>query len=134
MRDPLARYWSAIRMLVSTRPSIDADVEFGKAIRRDGVWARGDYATTLDLLEEQFDADDVLYLFYEQLVSEETLRRVARFLEVEEEWPWRLDEQVLVGDSRPMPPVPELVTERLAPVYAAVRERFGNAVPASWRA
>jgi hypothetical protein len=33
-----------------------------------------------------------------------------------------------------MPPVPEVVTERLAPVYGAVRERFGDAVPTAWLA
>ena len=134
MRDPVARYWSAIRMLASTRPRLDVEAEFGRAILRDGIWARGDYATTLELLEDQFAPDDVLYLFYEDLISGESLRRVGRFLDVEEEWSWQLDERVLVGESRPMPPVPDLVIERLAPVYAAVRKRFGDAVPAAWHA
>jgi hypothetical protein len=134
MRDPVARYWSAVRMLARTRPRIDPEAEFKKAILRDGMWARSDYATTLDLLDEFFDPDDVLCLFYENLFTEESLRRVAAFLDVDEQWPWRLDEKVLVGESRPMPPVPEVVTERLAPVYGAVRERFGDAVPTAWLA
>jgi hypothetical protein len=96
------------------------------------VWARSDYATTLTAIEHSFSSDHVLHLFYEQLFEEATLMRVARFLEVEERWPWDIGRVSNPGRAHPMPDPPQEVVERLRPVYQAVRERFGGQVPDSW--
>ena len=130
MRDPLDRYWSAVRMAQRTR-----HCSRSASIARSS-WAashaRGDYGATIDPLDRQFDPDAVLYLFYEELVSATTLRRVAQFLGVEPEWSWQLDKASRVGTPHPMPdPSTELI-HTLQPTYDFVRERFGDAVPGAW--
>ncbi|MBS44913.1 MAG: hypothetical protein CMH83_17455 [Nocardioides sp.] len=130
MRDPLARHWSAVRYQ-------HADPEqrartWERAHRWRTYRARGDYRTTVELLDRTFPADAVLHLFYEDLFTEETLRRVAAHLGVDERWDWDLGTVVKGSgdDERPDPP-PGL--ERwLAEQYVFVRDRFGGAVPASW--
>jgi hypothetical protein len=131
MRDPLDRYWSAVRMAQSN-PAL-LDVTFHRVFKLPANRARSDYAATIDALDRQFDPDAVLYLFYEDLVSAPTLRRVARFLGVEPEWSWQLDKVSRGGKPHKMPdPSTELI-HRLQPTYDFVRERFGDAVPGAWR-
>ena len=131
MRDPLDRYWSAVRM--AQRNPAKLDVTFHLAFKRAGNHARGDYGATIEALDRQFDPGAVLYLFYEELFSATTLRRVARFLGVEPEWSWQLDKVSRLGKPHPMPdPSTELIL-MLQPTYDFVRERFGDAVPGAWR-
>ena len=131
MRDPLERYWSAVRMAQSNPAYLE--YSFRRAFKLGGHHARGDYGATIDLLDRQFDPGAVLYLFYEELVSAPTLRRVARFLGVEPDWSWQLDKASRIGTPHPMPdPSTELI-RHLQPTYDFVRERFGDAVPGAWR-
>jgi hypothetical protein len=131
MRDPLDRYWSAVRMAQSNPEMLD--FSFHRAFKLGGYQARGDYRATIEALERQFEPDAVLYLFYEDLVSAPTLRRVAHFLGVEPEWSWDLDKTSRIGKPHPMPdPSTELI-HMLQPTYDFVRERFGDAVPGAWR-
>jgi hypothetical protein len=131
MRDPLDRYWSAVRMAQSNPAFLD--FSFHRAFKLGGHQARGDYAATIDALDRLFKPEDVLYLFYEDLISASTLRRVAHFLGVEPEWNWQLDKASRIGTPYPMPaPSPEL-NLTLQPTYDFVRERFGDAVPRAWR-
>ena len=132
MRDPLLRYWSAVRMLASKRPGIDLEHEFAEAIGRPGIWARSDYGATLGLLERTFQAENVLVLFFEELFDETTMRRVADFLEVDEQWGWGLDVRSHEGPEREMPTISPKVRRRLGPVYDAVRQRYGDLVPGAW--
>lgn len=128
MRDPLSRYWSAVRM---GTPDPDRLVSaFETLIDMAGHWARCDYETTIRILDDTFS--EVLYLFYEDLFNETTLRRLATFLGVDEVWNWDLEHTAMVGVARDMPEVPDRVRERLAGVYEFVRARFGDEVPGSW--
>ncbi|GAA5152667.1 hypothetical protein GCM10023340_33350 [Nocardioides marinquilinus] len=130
MRDPLARYWSAVKFAVKDRG--DPAEVFAEHWRLPTVQVRGDYRTTLELIDRHLPADDVLVLFYEDLVGEEGLRRVASFLGVDEVWDWELTAKPLATARTPMPDVtPELAAE-LRPQYEYVRDRFGAAVPARW--
>ena len=70
---------------------------------------------------------------YEDLIADATLRRVARFLGVDEVWPWDLGRQTNVGRSASMPEPPPQVVDRLARVYDFVHKRFGEDVPDAWR-
>ena len=130
MRDPLARYWSSVRMF-ERDPSLLPEA-FATLIQRQGVWARCDYSATLTGLERNFSSDNVLYLFYESLFQERTLMQVARFLRVEERWSWDIDRVSNPGPAQVMPDPPGEVVERLRVVYDAVRQRFGDQVPDSW--
>ena len=61
------------------------------------------------------------------------MRSVVRFLGVEDTWAWDLEHKARAGASWSMPePSPTLIGA-FRPVYAGVRERFGDAVPETWR-
>lgn len=134
LRDPLERYWSMVRMNHTVRGQ-EGDLErsFRNAIGLPGNWSRCDYSSTLAALEAVFSPDRVLVLFYEELFSAASLARVARFLGVAEEWDFDLGRVSNQGMSRDMPEPPAEVLDRLLPVYADVRARYGDAVPASWQ-
>jgi hypothetical protein len=131
MRDPLERYWSWARMH-GTEPKRVAH-RFGAGYLTPEVWSRSDYPALLRTLDEVFRQDQVLTLFYETLFDEEVLRDIARFLQVEPTWPWQSRLRPQAGQVMAMPDPPEELLDRLRPVYGFVHERFGSAVPASWR-
>lgn len=131
MRDPLERYWSAVRM----RKIEDAERRqqvFQNSIGQPGVWRRSDYRTTIETVERHVPRDHVQYLFYEDLFNEDRLREVARFLGVAEQWDWDLSRQSNVSPAHDMPDGRDEVLDRLRPVYEFVHERFGDAVPDQW--
>ncbi|MEG3614553.1 sulfotransferase [Isoptericola haloaureus] len=134
MRDPLERYWSAVRMSHRRTPyrrrRLDIADRFDRDIDTNKSFVRSDYATTVQLLDETF-GDDVLYLFYETLFTADNLRRVARHIGAAEEWPWDLGHTSHVGRQLDMPDSAK-VRDRLRPVYEFTRQRFGDEIPESW--
>jgi hypothetical protein len=81
-----------------------------------------------------FDGTEVIYLFYERLFREETIRKLCAFLDV----PYiaadfgtvvnatrARNEEALQRDER--------VRERLEPTYRFCRQKFGAALPPEWR-
>ena len=137
LRDPLDRYWSQVRHHHRGDDRADLDQRlkqtYASIIDNGPAWDRCDYPTTLSLLDEVFDPERVLVLFYEELFTQETLSRVARFLGVSPVWTWDLSRVSNQGLDHAMPPPPPRVMDRLGPVYDSVRARFGDAVPSRWR-
>ena len=132
MRDPVARYWSSLRM--SSADSEDAVERFlTNSVDEFGTHERDDYAATVRLLDRVF-GDDVLYLFYENLFGAESLHRVADHLGVAREWDWDIGRHSNVGVAIDRPATPDVVADRLAQQYRFVRRRFGDEVPESWAA
>lgn len=135
LRDPLDRYWSAVRMFATNQPDFSSDdlvPLFASMIGWDGMWARTDYETTLAALDRHFVERKRKVLFFEEMMNAETLAEVADFLDVDPEWPWDLEGRFRVGRDSTMPEVPDVVLEKLSPVYAAMRARFGDRIPSSW--
>jgi hypothetical protein len=135
MRDPLDRYWSHVRQMGrhNWREKQRLAEAFQEAFLLPGVRSRSDYPALLRTLDDTFPPEQVLPLFYENLFDEAVLADIGRFLGVSPSWPWRIDVRANTGRSRPMPdPTPELL-EFLEPIYSFVRQRFGAAVPDSWR-
>lgn len=130
MRDPFQRYWSMVRMM---EPNDErAQARFDRIVRGQDNWDRGDYRATVKLLDSVFPPDRILYLFYEELFSEHSLRAVANFLGVHPEWDWDLSHKALVGRELTMPQPDDTMLRRFGLVYDFIRERFGNRVPDSW--
>lgn len=135
LRDPLERYWSAVRMFARNQPDYSADdlnSLFGSMIFWDGTRARTDYETTLDALDRFFGRDRVLVVFFEEMMTPDGLRGVADFLGVDREWSWDLEGRFRAGRDSQMPDVPRPVRQKLRPVYRAMRRRFGDRLPDSW--
>ena len=130
MRDPVARYWSSLRM--SFKDGDEAAERFtGNSVDGFMTFERDNYDETVQLLDTVF-GDDVLYLFYESLFTEESLHRIAAHLEVSPVWEWDLSRRSNAGVDRTRPEISDALAERLAGQYRFVRERFGDLVPDSW--
>ena len=134
MRDPVDRLWSQLRHLQEMSPQRRITERWEEALQSTAIVARSDYAGTIEDIEARFAAEDILYLFYEDLFTEAALRRLCGFA----------DAGYLPGDTatrrnrtgleRPLPQAARDAFRRaLAPQYAFCRDRFGDAVPRDWR-
>ncbi|MFD1508548.1 glycosyltransferase 61 family protein [Lacimonas salitolerans] len=143
MRDPVERLWSHIRMAVSAKsPKLtDADYETECIQHARDMHARqnlariprADYARTMAALEAVVPAERIHYAFYEELFTQGSVDRICAFLGIAPV-PVESDKRVNLGRSSSLPPdIAALLEKGLAPQYAAVAARFGDAVPASWR-
>lgn len=146
MREPIARFWSGIRMLTKQNQG-DTD-GFERAAQTfvdralmtpDDIWAerafaRSDYSETLGKLTRHVPADRRLVLFFEDLFSGHTMDRIWAFLDVSP-MPLTNIEPRLEGTKASMRPDQiEQLKQIFRPQYEAVCGRFGDAVPAAWHA
>ena len=105
-----------------------------EALQSPRVCARADYRGTVSDLDGVFSAEDILYLFYEDLFAGESLYRLCRFADVG----YRPGD---TGDAKNQAEVkidlPDDALDAfgtvLAPQYEFCRQRFGDAIPATWQ-
>ena len=136
--------WSQIRMAVSVEGTASAEgkeaFEAAYAARaqvliesnRLAKIERSDYRRTITELEAAVPAEQIKYLFYEDLFAPQTMMDLCAFLDID---PVIADGKVRsnLGTSAIMPSDIRAAFERAsAPQYAFVRERFGEAVPDTW--
>jgi len=139
MRDPVDRCFSmykhyARRGLLEQRRSDPADA-FRKALSGDELpgGRDSDYERTVRMIDSVFPEEDRLYLFYEDLFTEASIRRLTGFLGVDYAPPLF---DVRHNDDKLALDLPaDLAVDaarRLSGVYRFVASRFG-ALPAHWR-
>ena len=135
LRDPIDRYYSALRMKQrKSRGEINANEVFLPNIRNPQQYERGRYDFTIKNLLNVFDEEDLYFAFYEELFSNEEIVKLFDFLGLE---PVDADFSNIVNQS----PFDEaLSNEQIAkarevfdPVYRFCDEFFGMNVPSSWR-
>jgi ABC-type polysaccharide/polyol phosphate transport system ATPase subunit len=164
LRDPATRLWAQIFASLSARnrtakacakvargliagangATDDAPVADDAALPFSGAasagadpladWPQTDYARTIAELESSARPERILYLFHETLFGHEALKAVGAFLDVppvpEVSWPPVPEED--------LPEMPDDIATGLrallAPQYAAMAERFGDALPPEWQA
>lgn len=133
MRDPVERVWSAVRMR-QRESGVDAVEGFDSAVKNDLMMERGRYDLIVSALDKVFAPEDVWLGFYETLFEEEKIRSLCDFAEVDYVEA-DFDRRPNVAPEADMP-AEHQATARAAldPVYAFCRERFGDKVPATWRA
>jgi hypothetical protein len=136
MRDPLDRFWSAVRHQARIDPSFDPDSSVLGCLGDPRYLSRSDYRRTLTVLDDSVPADQTLTLFYEDLFAvgdDSTLRRITDFLGIDFDGGAR-DEVAHEGVGRSMPEAAETaVLHRLSDQYRYVADRFGR-VPERWHA
>jgi acetyl esterase/lipase len=144
LRDPVARIWSQIRMAVGAKHRGLGDAEYEAkcaAHARDlhanrdlATIPRADYARTMAALEDAVPRDRIHYVFYEDLFAQNSVDAICDFLGIAPV-PVPVDKKVNQGRAGSMPEdVAALLTAGLEPQYTAAFARFGDAVPAAWRA
>lgn len=138
LRDPVARMWSAARMLAAR--SAPQDLECAARAQLDawlagagqGAFDRTDYAATLARYGAAFGPDRLLVLFFETLFTQGAADRITRFLGLTPQ------PVGLVGPRNPGPPAQmrpdqaRRLVEMLAGQYAAVSARWPD-LPMAWR-
>jgi hypothetical protein len=139
MRDPVDRYFSALRMDERERnrqgETFSAAATFDRHLETPAYHERSRYDRTIARLLDVFPRQDVFFDFYETLFQEATIRRLTDFLGVEFRQP---DFRRYRNVSAVTAPLTEAQVARgvrtFAPVYTDIRRRFAGDVPDSWRA
>jgi hypothetical protein len=142
LREPVARLWSNIRQVTPLRRNGRTDPE-GKARLILDRFLRGqeaeiakrcDYAGAVGRILRAIRPENRLFLFFEDLFSEATVRRVTDFLGLDYIRP-DFGRRIHEGIEVPLDPARAAAARRmLAPQYDFVRKTFGAEVPARWMA
>ncbi|MBN9887530.1 sulfotransferase [Salipiger abyssi] len=133
LRDPVARFWSQLRQLEQMNPENAALRKWPEALEAGPLMARADYRATIEALEAVFPASDLLYLFYEDLLSEDSLRRLCTFAGLDYCPPASRTPQNETQIRTRLPDAARTALRaRLDAQYAFCRARFGAALPDAW--
>jgi hypothetical protein len=134
MRDPVERFWSQCRFkfdLASSKGSIDEVYE--NALSDPNFLERTRYDLTITRILNVIAMEDALFLFYENLMSTETSKRLCQFLEIGHVAPNR-DDRLNASSQAPLDKSrKQRLRAIFETVYDFVDEKFGDAVPAKWR-
>lgn len=137
LRNPVDRYWSQLRFAQRLDEQFDPSGEFERRVHDPQFALRTQYEKTFAALDRVVPRDQVFTTFYESLFGEkgdQELERLCNFLEVD----------VLPGDFATIPnkglpyDLPDAgraeVIRFFLPTYQFVSQRFGDEMPARWRA
>lgn len=131
MRNPVDRFWSAVRDRQKTIVGFNAITSFEVMLDDPAYAERSDYASCIARMEAALPASEVHYEFYEHLFSHDALDRLCAFLGIE---PWGGDFGTRLNEG----PAAQLnedkrafAVARLRSTYEAMAARFD--LPASWR-
>lgn len=138
MRDPVNRFYSQIRLGEKTSKSnknvqnIKAIKNFEKILKRPERTARGDYKNIITQLETVFDPNELHYVFYENLFSDDGIKGICEFLDVDFR-PGKYSDNINFAENqKPIPPkLAKLARLHFADIYDFCRHKF-NDVPESW--
>ena len=87
MRDPIKRAWSHINDEMSRKGLTLSDEEKIKCIysssEENAYYQKSNYKNTIEVLESSVDKKDVLYLFYENLFTNDSVMEICDFLSVD---------------------------------------------------
>lgn len=135
MRDPVDRLWSHLRYRQQHDPSRDLLKSWSEMIQDPELFGWTDYRQTVEAMDAVFSDRQVLFLFFEDLFSEATLKKLCAFAGAAY-LPPKSNEAVNETELKIDLPdgVRDELVSLLAPQYAFCRQRFGNRVPDAWRA
>lgn len=131
MRDPVERCISATRMLLKAKgvpwTSEDENRHLESHFRSEVVGLRTRYDQTIRNIETVFSNDEILYLFYEDMFNDATLRQVHEFLGLSH-IPGDFAKEVNVSrtDNVIDPELRRQIYFHYRTVYEFVAERFGE--------
>jgi len=138
MRDPIDRAWSHMHMGLSGNNITISHEEslsriFDSDITQNKFFLKSDYSKTIINLESVVPKEDILYLFYEDLFTDSSVKRICNFLNIEYQEA-DLSTKVRQGQYDDKIKTTDIVKNNVyADVYRFCHERFGQAIPSSWR-
>lgn len=140
LRDPVDRLWSAARWRVRAWLKEDENLsvkEFQRMLDdplHPNIRA-SQYEMTIRELEAAVPAQNIMYIFYEDLFRQPTIDRLCAFLEIKRFEP---KFEARSNKSRALQIEPsqaqfDAARKMLVPTYDFIAENFSDAVPSSWR-
>ncbi len=142
VRDPVDRLWSGLRQraqsVLAARPDPEMLTRMALAAcanPHDPDVLRSRYDLTLGALDAA--GADVCVLLYETLFSTQSMNTLFQHLGIAmpENIPFDRDQHPgVLKSAAPPPQIETMALNVLKETYQAVRDRFGDAVPANWRA
>jgi len=132
MRDPVERYWSAIRMGNRRKADADAYAAFTRFLKDDEYGLRTDYKRTIQEVEKVIPPDRIKYFFYENLFKPESINDLTSYVGVK---PWPANfEATNVGQKLALKAeLRDAAVKQFRHVYEYIFERFRDEVPERWR-
>ena len=142
LRDPVARLWSHIRMIVNQNAPVNFKTEavalFESILNGESspvvtnIMARGDYASIIAKLTQAFGPKRLLILFYEDLFGADGVAKLSYFLGIR---PGTADLNRKVHQGEPLA-LPTGFRERalafLRPQYDYIAQNMGH-LPKAWQ-
>lgn len=143
MRDPVARFVSGAQHTIrksmgkaaATSQQVSAALREYAANPMSRHVSLSRYDRTIEALEAAVPQSNVLYVFFEELFEQEAVRRVCTFLGISYV-PGPVSQRansaggpkikIAEGDRK-------TIAKALAPTYAFMRDRYGDALPARWK-
>lgn len=133
MRDPVERFYSALRMFEHLNKPFSAERSFFEYLSRPEFYERGLYHVTIRNLRASLPSADVFFGFYETLFSDSEIGRLCSFLGIDSSV--KGDFTSKRNESPPGSITKDMRTaarDRFAEVYEFCRAEFGNTLPSSW--
>jgi len=133
MRDPVDRFWSAVRMFAQGRNVPAHKVDALKLLDNPQFLFRANYQRTLETAYKAFKPEHVHVEFYEKLFTLEAIQRINSFIGIDHVQP-DFQKEVNKGEMASMPShVYEAARRKLDPIYLWARATYGDQVPPAWR-
>lgn len=133
MRDPAERFWSQCRMRAALKEEERTAAQIcDDSLRDPGFVDRGRYDWTIARLQRVFPGESLLFLFYEDMFQDASIKRICDFLEIGYAPPDFTREINKSPEAALDPARRSRITEVFSPVYDFVDAEFGEAVPPAW--
>jgi hypothetical protein len=133
IRNPIDRFWSALRMRAKNHPKLEVLSEFENFLDKPHFYLCTDYGKTLNTVYNVFPKERVFVRFYEHLFNPDVITQLCQFCDIDFIAP-DTQKRVLEG-------VPALLTldmreriyKKFSHVYDWADAEFGTALPESWQ-
>lgn len=140
MRDPVARFWSNVRMVAAMKLPAGAGLEAAAkaeladvlSSQKSAIIEHSDYAQVLQKMQTAIPEDRRLVMFYEDLLTPDGVRRLCKFLGIK---PMNADFTIRANEGQSAKMTDDeraAVRRRLRPQYEAVASRF-PVLPKAWQ-
>lgn len=137
MREPVSRSISALKYFHKNRGRKINEVNIEKLKKQaesNLIISRSQYGKTIRNLKKNFDSDNILFLFFEEVMNDKkgNVKKIGDFLNVDLDWNESLSGRVNSSSDERVPDVvKDIISKKLSNVIGEVKEEIGY-VPSEW--
>lgn len=133
IRNPIDRFWSAVRMRAKGNPQINIVNDFESFLEKPHFYECTDYEKTLSTVYKVFPKKRVFVQFYEQLFDPNVISQLCHFCGIDFIDP-DTEKRVLEGVPSALTEVMrERIYDKFHHVFDWAENTFGENLPVSWR-